>query len=828
MSWLDEHLRAIRNSPGPVVILAGREWGTYELIAEIGTQECPVLWLDFSGKAEVDTVAQGIRLSDAIRQTFGSPLFGYGVPVEHGLSILRKHAALLGPFIIALTAADAVPGLGNRLLTLCLEASVKLILSVQGPIPESWRTALHSARALSITPERLRLTRGQARELAGSEIGSRDCDRLLEDARGAFVPFLEMKYQLLGLPPPRLKGRSVGAPSIPDTLTSEEVFEILVRRQRWMEALELSVHEFPERVGEVVGQAGDLYFDQGLFDGLWRLLSRIPNAYRFSEEVLYWMFSAAIAVRKQEEVLRSVEDYLNENDAPELRALYAASGFARNPLDEAERAYGTKKSALTANFYGFVLATHSDPSGAITYLEEALDLFEKQENHHRVVSTAISICDAYINLGEYGNAASWAAWALKEFAERDLREELLRYHAIALLAYAKLLLGEVETGLSLLEPIELSDEIFGIPSMEAVVSTIGDYALVTGRPKDALKNYEIVFRRFGRRLGPYAVNDMVRALLHLGEVDRARSLANESVGLSAASNPYERQRALLACGTVEAAAAPHKAVFLLEMVLTHYEKALNAPALAQSGIHLAKAHLQQGDADRARHALSRASPGLRHLARSGWLLLGGPEEQFHEVWDLWNEDTAPVELRFMGGRKMRIQHRTRDYPLRWCEILAVLAFHPQGLNGEQLAMLLYGDGENMSTLKANVSRMRKDVPVSSRPYRIALPYTADFVELDKALREGRVREALELYHGPLLPDSESPFVVELREYLEETLRQAALNSSDIEVLLSLARKLGDDLELWEAASQQLSQNDPLLPLAKAHVKRIQRSWGVDG
>jgi tetratricopeptide (TPR) repeat protein len=824
MGWLEDNLRLIRSVEGPILLHAGREWGTYEVIGELGTKDCPVLWLDFREEAELDSVAQGIRLSDAIRQTFGSPLFGYGVPVQHGLAVLRRHATLLGPFTIALTGAEHLPDLAYLLLSQPIP-SVKSIIGVTGTIPESWHKQTESLNGRTIESDDLRLTRSQAHEIAGSEIGNAELERLLNESNGAYVPFLEKRYQVLGLPPPRLRGRTVGGSKFPDAPTQDELYQILVRRQRWMEALELSVHEFPERVREVVARAGDRFFDQGLFDGLWRLLSRVPESYRRAEAVLYWLFSAALAVRKQEEVIGSVEDFLGENDAPELRALYAASGFARHPLEEAERAYHSKRSAITANFYGFVLATHSDPAGAVPYLQEALDLFEKQENHHRVVSTAISVCDAYINLGEYSNAASWASWALKEFSERDLREELLRYHSIALLAYVKLLLGEIETGLSLLEPIQLSDEIFGIPSMEAVISTLGDYELVTGNVAGAITYYEIVFRKFGRRLGPYAVNDIVRALLHSGEYDRAKALASEAVALSAASNPYEKQRALLASGTVDAATDPEKAVPVLERVLTHYARSLNAPALAQAGIHLAKALLNTGDVSRARDALSRAAPGLRQLARSGWLLLGGPEAEFHEVWDLWNEDSTPIELRYMGGRKIRIEHQTRDYPLRWCEILVVLAFHPEGLNGERLALLLYGDGGNMSTLKANVSRMRKDVPVSSRPYRIDLPYTADFVELDKALREGRVREALELYHGPLLPDSDCPFVIELREYLEETLRQAALSSGDVEVLLSLARKLGDDLELWEAASQKLSQNDPLLPLAKAHVKRIQRSWG---
>ncbi|MEX2536179.1 MAG: hypothetical protein WD273_11345 [Trueperaceae bacterium] len=823
MTWLDKHLKMINHPHESVIIQAGPEFGTFELLSELGSAACPLLWLDFPGGEGFDSIEQGIRLSDAIRKTFGSPLFGYGIPVDHGLALLQRHSALLGPFIVAVSGASAVPELIEKLWTLT-SGSVRLVLVEPGDTAQS--EAPSGISPILITANDLRLTLEEAREFSGPSVSSSVLDQLLESSRGALVQFLFELYAWQGLP--RYRGPSLKASSdavLTDSLTNEEVLEILVHRGKWMEALELAVHSCPERVQGIVEKAGDLFFDRGLFDGLWRLLSRVPQPYKRSEKVLYWSFSAAIAVGKQKEIIAEVEDFLRDQEAGELRALYAASGLALNPLTEAERAYRTKRSGLTANFYGFVLATHSDPVAAIPFLEEALDLFEKRGNHHRVVSTAISICDAYINLGNYSKAASWAAWALKEFATRDLREELLRYHATALLAYVKLLLGELETGSSLLEPIQLAEEIYGIPSMEAVISTMGDYALVCGNAEVALGFYELVFEQFGRRLGPYAVNDMVRALLYLDENDRAVHLASEAVALSSGSNDYEKQRALLALGTATSAIQSDNALPILEAVLGHYEHALNAPALAQSGIHLAKAYVKQGDNSAARAALSRAAPGLRELAKPGWLLLGGPEDEIQAVWDLWNEDSTPLELRFLGGRKIRVQHRTRDYPMRWCEILAVLAFHPEGLNGERLSFLLHGDDGNMSTLKSNVSRMRQDVPVSSRPYQIQLPHTADFVELDRALREGRVREALELYHGPLLPESNAPFVVELRDYLEETLRQAALTSGDVEVLLSLARKLGDDLELWEATSQKLSQNDPLLPLAKAHVKRIQRSWG---
>ena len=822
MAWLDRNLKVIQSSD-LVVIQARPEFGTRELLSELGSSAKPLLRLDIPPTAAKNPIEQGIVLSDAIRETFGSPLFGYGVPVDHGLELLQRHAPLLGPMTIALTGSELVPDLVQKLV-LTISDSVSLVLVYERDQPHDLR--LEVADFAFLDENNLKLTPAEACELGHPHVPATEARRLLDSTKGAFVPYVSELYRAQGLPRYRTPSNSaLQDPVVPEILSPNEMFDLLAQRGKWMEALELAVHQLPSRAEEVIDRAGDLFFDRGLFDGLWRLLSRLPASSKRSERVLYWQLSAAIAIGRQQEVIADVEEFLREQEGPELRALYAASGLALNPLEDGERAYRAKRSALTANFYGFVLATHSDPQGAIPYLEEALDRFEKRGNHHRVVSTAISVCDAYINLGSYSKAASWASWALKEFAARDLREELLRYHATSLLAYVKLLLGEVETGASLLDPIQLTDEIFGVPSMEAVISTMGDYALVRGDPAEALRLYELVFERFGRRLGPYAVNDMVRALVWLNEPERAQHLAREAVALSSGSNDYEKQRARLALGTATAAVKPEEAVNILDDVLTHYQTALNSPALAQAGLQLARAQIARGDAAAARAALFRSAPGLNELSKSGWLLLAGPESDIQSVWDLWNEDSTPLELRFLGGHKIRVKHQTKDYPMRWCEILAVLAYYPDGLNGERLSFLLQGDDGNMSTLKANVSRMRKDVPVSSRPYRIELPFTADFVEMDKALREGRVRDALEHYHGPLLPESDAPFVVELRGYLEETLRQAALTSGDSEVLLSLARKLGDDLELWEATSQKLSQNDPLLPLAKAHVKRIQRSWG---
>jgi hypothetical protein len=132
-------------------------------------------------------------------------------------------------------------------------------------------------------------------------------------------------------------------------------------------------------------------------------------------------------------------------------------------------------------------------------------------------------------------------------------------------------------------------------------------------------------------------------------------------------------------------------------------------------------------------------------------------------------------------------------------------------------------------MKALISRLRGTIPVESRPYRLAVPYRADFLELLEHLKRGHVRQALNLYKGPLLPESESPAVVELREHIDESLRQAVLESGDAEAMIELANRTEtEDLELLETALEFVAHNDPQSPLLRARIRQVRRDWEADG
>ncbi|CAN5886097.1 hypothetical protein BH24DEI2_BH24DEI2_09530 [soil metagenome] len=198
---------------------------------------------------------------------------------------------------------------------------------------------------------------------------------------------------------------------------------------------------------------------------------------------------------------------------------------------------------------------------------------------------------------------------------------------------------------------------------------------------------------------------------------------------------------------------------LLEEVCTAFEKTNNNIELVSPCLYLARAHLAHltlHQPERAHAALQRCRVGLAELSDIGFQLMAGPAEAFAAVKRLWRGQAAPLRITFLGGEEVRLENGLLELYPQWREVLALLALHPKGLTLERLSLLLYGEDGNPSTLKATLSKLRRIVPISRAPYRLDVPYEADFLQLETLLREGRLRAALELYKGPLLPNAEAP------------------------------------------------------------------------
>ncbi|WP_338711570.1 GAF domain-containing protein [Streptomyces virginiae] len=201
------------------------------------------------------------------------------------------------------------------------------------------------------------------------------------------------------------------------------------------------------------------------------------------------------------------------------------------------------------------------------------------------------------------------------------------------------------------------------------------------------------------------------------------------------------------------------------------------------------------------------------------LLYGGPQTTRDTLTALGRDEALLVT----GGRRVRLGRRHS-------EIMALLAQHPEGLSGEELAIALYED-ESVSpvTLRAEMSRLRALLgPAAplSRPYRTARPLDADFTALTRRLAAGAVSAALHHYPGPLLPASTAPGVVRLRRRIEDQARAALIARADAGLLADWVCSAwgADDPEAWRALAAALPPGGR--PAALARVRALDRELGA--
>jgi hypothetical protein len=191
---------------------------------------------------------------------------------------------------------------------------------------------------------------------------------------------------------------------------------------------------------------------------------------------------------------------------------------------------------------------------------------------------------------------------------------------------------------------------------------------------------------------------------------------------------------------------------------------------------------------------------------------------------------APITVQCLGRREavLTTQGKAQVLTRRHSEVLALLATSPAGLTGDELGLLLYeGDGAGASTLRAEMNRLRGLLGtevIGSRPYRLLIPVAGDWNLVRGLLSAGDVVAAMRHYAGPILPASEAPGVVAMRESLHGELREAVVSSRRADLMAAWTRASWgvDDYEVWTAQSELLPTTSPLRPLVRSQIARLDR------
>jgi hypothetical protein len=187
---------------------------------------------------------------------------------------------------------------------------------------------------------------------------------------------------------------------------------------------------------------------------------------------------------------------------------------------------------------------------------------------------------------------------------------------------------------------------------------------------------------------------------------------------------------------------------------------------------------------------------------------------------------ATASLQVLGRDRALLRVGDREIALsrRHSEIVVLLAAHPAGMTGEQLALALYGERGKPQTARAEISRLRRvlGTRLQTDPYRLPGVVRSDSAEVERLLRDGRAGDAAALYRGPLLPRSDAPGVVDLRNELDDWTRRAALAADDAEALWKWVNTPSgqDDIPAWKRLLTIVPHHDARRALAAARLARL--------
>ncbi len=811
---------------GVVAFHAPSECGAEYVISGVGSKDRPLIWIEFDDRDQDDEMSQGARAFEVCERVLGFRLPGARQPLRHVIRQLAISHALLGPFTLCLSglASPRLP-LGELFELAQLGSSVWLHFSC----PESWgEVVIGGVQALDT--EQFFVHPDEVSELlAGFSYTLRP--QVLSPEAGAPRALLSLLREAIRADELAMVLRPTpGGATLLDSGESDlgdpdRVAELLLSRGRPIEAYELLIRTQRAPSETLANAAGREYSERGLFRRLWRVLDAAAPMVRWSSDAsMRWYFAAAAAENQHVRVKDEVSRYLAQRDAPELRALFAAAFPGPEFYEEAARAAASAETSTTLRVMAFAEILQGSSQAAAVLLQRALRMSERIGDSAMVVASATDLSDLSSREGKYRDAVSWADWAVDWYQRTGCRDELRLAVARALGSFNTILVSDDVSDVLFDVDVDLSRA--GIPTSEALLSTAAETAFVRGDLVHAERLLRVALDRSHLQQIPGVCVDLVHVLRGVGNHKEAQRVAMQAHTISKQSSGVPRALGLLAMGMALIDSNANEAESHLARALDQLHRAHEAPRLAQCAVYLAMARMLGGNPMGAQQALKRGERGLRELGLSGWILLGGHTQEVSDVRNLFSEQLQDLQLEFLGGRTVRVNSEAEELGLRQCEVLVALATC-NGLSADQLGLHVYGDSANVPTVKAIVSRLRQSVGVHSKPYRLKHGVSADFLELEGLIAAGRLREAVVLYRGQLLPGSEAPIVVELREHLEELMRRAVVSAGDVELLVTLSDALGGDPELLDVALASLNPLDARVSVVRAKRAKVDRDWRRD-
>lgn len=763
------------------------------------------------------------RLQHALLQAAGvSQTVNTGVS-QDWVERLRPLLSRYAPLPVVVSNAQLAPA-ALRLLRSLAGSGISLVLQVPATYPAAAVQAFEPEQV--VDSQAFRLSWQEAAQFAPPGVPEATLRETYHASDGWLRPYLNALRAQLSLPPIVIPGPPPHPRAAPVSQTVDDYITALSRRGAAVEAFECAVMHHPCRATELVRAAAPAYVEFGVQARLRWLIQRLGgDTICASDDLIRFLYELVQGTEAFATVLPLVLRVLREREAPELRSLYAVGMSTPNRLEETRRALQVMETPITLRMHGLALADHGLSDDAFEALHRAQILAGALGDAQEMIAAATDCAATAIRRGEYAHAVAWAAWALQQHGTLS-RNEGARLRTTALFVTASLLRGEVEHLGVHVDALALAATQRVWPNDEWVNAALAHWSVVHNDLAAAEEYHRRNMRDHEPSLFIRVALDLLPVLHGLGKSQQALHVSQQAQLFSDAgrgNGPALGQLALLL--GLDARQGAAERAHLGSQVARTLIKGGEAQRGAQAALHAADGLLLLGDRQGAERVLRDAQVGTCKLGPSGWKILSLGCANPSWLSHFGQRRDAPTRVELLGKQQVIRAGSHHRLSGRAADCLAILALEPQGATLERLTFLLYGDEGRKGSTKAMISRLRPLVPLRSQPYALETSVSCDVMDLVMALQEGDLAAALALFQGPLLPNSECPFVIEARLQLDESLQRSAIASGSVENLLDLARRGGsDDLQLFELALRRMLPSDPQSHDVRARIARIRWDW----